>query len=289
MKAKRIGKVESGQDIAIYGNFLFDFVAHGICLGECSVYDINSIETPDGSEAEPLCRFILDKMDVIIPHCNAACFGTEYYEDGDEFPLLYLNVYNNYHNDEIRYEGVCCVYRIWRDGYNFSSKLVQVIEIGFVNNTDLWKSAPDRFDRRPYGNFIIDTNSNKYYGFVMRDKFQTVRYFTFDLPKLSYGKIDDRFGVSTVVLNESDIIDYFDGEYGALQGACVKDGKIYSVTGFHKEPEIRIINPITKTQEFYADFLDYDIALEPEGIEFYNDTCYYVAGDGDTYILTFEE
>ena len=107
MKARRIGKVESGQDVAIFGDYMFDFVAHGVCLGECSVYKIGSIETRDASEAVPICRFILDKTDVIIPHCNTACFGTEYYEDGDEFPLLYLNVYNTYQKCEIRYEGVC--------------------------------------------------------------------------------------------------------------------------------------------------------------------------------------
>ena len=154
MKARRIGKVESGQDVAIFGDYMFDFVAHGVCLGECSVYKIGSIETRDASEAVPICRFILDKTDVIIPHCNTACFGTEYYEDGDEFPLLYLNVYNTYQKCEIRYEGVCCVYRILRKGNDFKSELVQIIEIGFVNNIELWKSAPGIEDKRPYGNFL---------------------------------------------------------------------------------------------------------------------------------------
>ena len=73
MKLRKIGKLETGQDVAIYGEYLFDFVAHGVCLGECSVYKTADIKLYGGDECEPISKFTLDKTDVIIPHCNSAC------------------------------------------------------------------------------------------------------------------------------------------------------------------------------------------------------------------------
>lgn len=285
MTAERIGKVESGQDIAVYGEYLFDFVAHGICLGECSVYKISSIKTENGEESEPICRFILDKTDVIIPHCNTACFGNEFYEEGDEFPILYLNVYNTYQKCDNRREGMCCAYRIQRNGNSFTSTLCQIIEIDFVENTELWKSYSGREDRRPYGNFIVDRENGKYYGYVMRDKTKKTRYFSFDLPKVRDGEIDIRFGIRVKKLREEDINFFFDGEYAPLQGGCVHRGLIYSVSGGPNDPELRVIDPNSGTEKFKFDLLDLGIRLEAEGIEFFRDTCYYVAGHGDTYVL----
>lgn len=288
MKINRIGKVQSGQDMAIFGKYIFAFIDRDE-RGNCAVYEIADMKRANGEEPEPICRFRLDKDEFIHVHNNAVCFGKEYYEEGDEFPLLYSNVYNSYHKEEVRYEGVTCVYRILRDGNNFTSKLVQIIEIGFVENRELWKSLPDREDFRPYGNFMVDADNGKYYGFVMRDKEHIVRYFTFDLPSGKAGEIDDRYGVKTVILKESDIKDYFDGEYYPLQGACVHRGKIYAIGGGSEAArypaELRIINPISRTQEFYVNLREMGIGMEPEAIDFDGDTCYYAAGHGDTFVL----
>ena len=62
MKLTRISKVESGQDIAIFGGYLFDFVAHGVCLGEVSVYTMEQLKNSGGEEPEPICRFILTRI-----------------------------------------------------------------------------------------------------------------------------------------------------------------------------------------------------------------------------------
>jgi len=292
MKATRIGKVQSGQDIAIFGKYIFAFIDRDP-RGNCAVYEIETMNHANGEEPEPICRFRLDRDEFIHVHNNAVCFGNEYYCEGDEFPLLYSNVYYSYHNSEVRYEGVTCVYRITRDGNNFTSKLVQVIEIGFVENRELWKSLPEREDFRPYGNFVADCENNKYYGLVMRDKEHIVRCFTFDLPSCKDGEIDDRYGVKTVILHEKDIKDYFDVEYHPLQGACVHCGKIYSIGGGSESSrypaELRIIDPIKKTQEFYVNMREMGIGMEPEAIDFAGDTCYYAAGHGDAFILEFEE
>ena len=75
--------MESGQDGAIYGNFLFRFGGDGVC----KVYSM--------ADKNKLSTFILDRIDVLTPHSNSVCFGTEFYEESDEFPLLYSNIYNS--------------------------------------------------------------------------------------------------------------------------------------------------------------------------------------------------
>lgn len=91
-------------------------------------------------------------------------------------------------------EGTCCVYRLKRAGIQFRSKLVQVIRVGFVDNTDYWKSHGDVVDVRPYGNFVVDIDHNKLYVFTMRDCDRVTRYFAFDLPEVSEGVYSDAEG-----------------------------------------------------------------------------------------------
>ena len=95
----------NSQDGAIWGGYLFAFNARG----ECCVFNINDLS--------PVGEFYLDKRELICPHSNAVVFGCEYYEDGDEFPLLYTNVYNNYSNAEDRREGMVCVSHSHRIAY----------------------------------------------------------------------------------------------------------------------------------------------------------------------------
>ena len=136
---------------------------------------------------------MLDGIDRIVPHSNSVVFGNEYYNSEDEFPLLYTNIYNNYAKKDNPLRGVCLLYRLQKKQEKFFTTLVQMIEIGFVNNENLWISGEDTKDIRPYGNFVINTKNNKYYAFVMRDKTRTTRYFSFDLPKVHDGEMDETF------------------------------------------------------------------------------------------------
>lgn len=289
MKIKHISNIKSGQDGAIFGEFLFRFDAKG--FGR--VYDLSAI---DYSSAEPreLCEiasFRLDKADIIAPHSNSVVFGNEYFEEGDEFPLLYSNIYNNFAKAENKLCGVSCVYRIQRKENEFFSTLVQLIEIGFADRRGLWLSDGEINDVRPYGNFVVDTESSKYYGFVMRDGEKKTRYFKFNLPKLSDGEIDAIFGVRKVVLSENDIEEYFDVPYhNFMQGAvCYKD-KIYEVEGFgeNQRSAIRIIDLKEKREELYFDFYEAGYPVEPEFIDFYKGSCIYCDAHGNVFELSFE-
>ena len=283
MELKKIGTLSGRQDGAIWGDFLF----HVSKRSECCVYKLSELEN-----GKPIDEFTLDKADLICPHNNSVFFGCEYYEEGDEFPLLYTNVYNTYQKDDERHEGECCVYRILRDGDSFSSRLVQLIKIGFTERVDLWKSFEGNGDVRPYGNFAADRECGRLYAFVMRDAAEKTRIFSFDLPKLCEGVFDKSLGVIVKVLEQKDIIEYFDTDYMRyIQGACVHCGKLYSLEGFTESeknpPAIRIINLAKKSEELLVLFESLGSVIEPEFVDFWNEKCYYIDSRGNAYNIEF--
>jgi hypothetical protein len=287
MDIKLIGKIKCGQDGAIYNSELFRFDNRG----NCTVYNLSSLNENEFCELKPIAEFTLDRADVLAPHSNAVCFGCEFYEEGDEYPLLYTNIYNNYAKEEDRLIGVCCVYRIQRIGTELKSTLVQLIEIGFCEDPSLWKAHPDGHSIRPYGNFVIDTSRRMYHGFVMRSESLGTRYFSFDLPSVTDGETDARFNVKKVILKDADIREYFDCEYHRfIQGAIVHDEKIYSTEGFHNDeinrPAIRIIDLRTKKEQYF-DIMSLGFIDEPEFIDFYENTCLYSDYDGNLYTVDF--
>ena len=90
MKIQGLGKIGGGQDGAIYNGILFRF-NH---LGHGAAFDLS--KAGEGKVLSPFATFVLDKSDILAPHSNAVFFGTHFYEEGDEFPLLYSNIYNNF-------------------------------------------------------------------------------------------------------------------------------------------------------------------------------------------------
>jgi hypothetical protein len=275
MKITALGQIYGGQDGAIWNGILFKFDGSGVC----KVYDVNGFKE--------IASLKLDT--VLIPHSNSVTFGAEYFEEGDEFPLLYTNIYNNYDGQPESYKGTCLAFRITRSGNEFSFTLKQVIKLGFCEDSTVWCSKEG--DIRPFGNFIVDRDNGKYYAFNMMDGIKKSRYLVFDMPKICDGVLDEGTGIRTVVLNKEDILKQFDLDYhNCLQGATVYKGKIYSVEGGTKSisspAALRIIDPASGKQEFFALFRDYIEDREPEYIDFYKDVCYY--GDNYGYLYTIE-
>ena len=287
MEIKQVAKIAGGQDGAIFGSELFRFDHRG----NCTVYDIADIERANGGEVEPLSRFVLDRADVLTPHSNAVCFGCERYDPSDRYPLLYTNIYNNYAGKEDPMLGVTCVYRIWREGDRFASALVQLIQIDFCENAELWRASPERHGVRPYGNMTVDPAEPACYAFVMRNEERGTRYFKFHLPSVRDGEYDKALGVRVAVLSEKDILSSVDCPYHRyIQGAAFHRGRIYSTEGFTDDavnrPAIRIVDP-TAGEERYIDIMEMGFTHEPEFIDFYGDTCYYSDLGGNLFSVEF--
>lgn len=286
MNIKSFGKIAGGQDGAVWNGYLFRFDARG----NCNVYSIKDCLSDISGEHTAFTHFTLDKADIIMPHSNSVAFGKEFYCEEDEFPLLYTNIYNSYASSDDKMKGATCVYRIQKKGVEFSTSLVQLIEIGFVED-NLWRSENGQ-DVRPFGNFAIDRENSIYYAFTMRDEDDTTRYFSFDLPKLSDGEYDEKFGVKRVILETRDIKNRFDCEYHRyIQGACCHNGLIYSLEGFTNDTNnpaaIRIIDTKNKVQKEMYLLSDFNMTIEPEMIDFEADICYYCDNHGNLYQLEF--
>lgn len=252
-----LGHVGAWQEGAILDNKVFLFGAKG----NGTVYDLTSMNK--------VCDIMLDNLEAIKPHGNSVCFGSTYYDKNDKYPLLYVNIYNNYADKEDRMEGTCCVYRLSEEADGFITKLVQVIRIGFIDDLTLWKSLPDKGDLRPFGNFVVDTDKNQLYAFVMRDLNKTTRFFRFDIPSLNEGTFNKDYSCNVVTLNKEDLKDTFDTEYFySLQGCDYGGGKIFSVEGFNSgstdEPALRIVDLNTKKLEKTYYPATAEITKEPE-------------------------
>ena len=98
MKLKHIANIKTGQDGAVFKDLIFRLDARG----NCSVYNLSEsvFESDAPTDILPIGEFLLDRAEQIVPHSNSVVFGSEYYAEGDEFPLLYTNVYNNYAKEE---------------------------------------------------------------------------------------------------------------------------------------------------------------------------------------------
>lgn len=288
---KKIGNICQGQDGCIYNNTIFRFGGDGTCF----VYDLNRLEPVSDGEAECIASFRLDRADEICPHSNSVCFGKERFDEGDEFPLLYTNVYNNYDRKEDEMWGVCCVYRLQREPDGFNSTLVQIIEVGFAHDSELWcsrKPGQGR-DMRPFGNFTVDVESGKYYGFVTRDAMHKTRFFEFNLPSLSDGVMDERYGAKRVVLTPDDILAKFDCDYSNyLQGACAHNGLIYSVEGGSRSignpATLMVVDATRQRQITRISLIYYGMEFEPEFICFAGERCIYIDNMGNVFELFFE-
>lgn len=262
-----LGNIAKGQDGVIYDGCLLRFDSKG----NCQVYDLQTLTE--------LSTFTLDKADSLCPHSNSVSMR------GD---ILYTNLYNTYAKEENRLEGICCAYRISREGNTFHTKLAQVIRIGFAD-TSLWQSE-SRQDVRPYGNFVAE--GNKLYAFVMRDESHTTRFFRFALPDITAGE-PSKWGVPVVTLTPDDMETQFDECYvNYMQGAMCVDGLIYSTEGFNHpndrgRPALRVFDTNKQKQVFFADLVEYGLFSEPEWIDHYAGCTYYADHAGNVYRLGF--
>ena len=276
--AVNVAGISGLQDGAVYGDYFFAFSGTGVC----KVYSTDKFKL--------VSQFTLDKVDIFKPHSNSVCFGTLKYDENDEFPLIYNNIYNNYGKDNADMIGACGVYRIVREGDSFKSTLVQVIKVGFTSDTELWASPNG--DTRPYGNFVVDTDRNKLIAFTMRDEDSSTRFFEFDIPNLDAGVLDETLGVKKVTLTKNDIKESFSVPYFRyVQGCTYYNGRVYSLEGFtdnEKNPaSLKIVDLSKKELLTEINLQKMGLTVEPEAAFVIDGELYYAEVSGNIYKLTF--
>ena len=256
------------QDGTVYKQNLFKFHSDGFC----QVYSLTTHSL--------VSSFTLDRSNAVKMHSNAVCLGP-FLSRTDMFPLIYSNVYNSYSSELDKKKGTVGVYKLLFNGNSYSSMLIQLIRIGFADDRELWMS-PVGSDRSPYGNAVVDPIENKIWFFVTRDANQTTRFYCFNLPKPGTGEFDPVSGVNVYTLTADEIICMFDVPYSFyLQGACLHDGKIYSLEGMGKAANptgIRVIDLEHGIEDSFVDLQGCGLERESELIDYWKDGI-FIYGD----------
>ena len=262
-----IGDVSAAQDGAVWNGKLFV----GNLDGLFRVYNAQTYELLGTFEAE--------NADALTPHCNTVVFGNTYYEQGDKYPLLYANIWKNYSNDAEKHEGTCCVYRIIETDGVFSADLVQVIEIGFVDEENIW---PDSNNVRPFGSFIIDTDKSKLYVYANRDSDQDTRFFEFDIPDVTDGTYNETYGCKVVSLAYSAVQRDFSVGYIAYpQCAVYANGELYITSGFVSQnvsPKVTQVDLCSGSVEYVYDLEKAGLTKQPTLLAYDTETDTFIYG-----------
>ncbi len=267
----KLGKIRGGQDGAIFDDKIFRFDTNG-----CGV--VARLDT-----LEEVAKIRLEGE--VVPHCNSVSFSDEYFAEGDELPLLWANVYNNYQNSENRREGQCCIFRLTREDGIYVGRLVGIVKIGFVEDTERWIS-PSKKDPRPYGNFVVDTVRGELCVFVMRLDANVTKHYIFELPRLAdFVEVD---GLPTLVLTESMVKREFETPYMRfMQGGAVRDGLLVSSEGFtnslENPPALRCIDTLKGEELLCLKLVERGYTVEAELVEFVGDALYYSDAHGDLF------
>ena len=232
MKQNSSGSV---QGASCYGDYLFQFQDHNT-----NVYIYNL------KDKEHVYTFTMEP--ITSNHCNNVSFSNIFYEDEDEFPLLYVSGsgYGNYNHAQ--------VYRIVRNNKIFSIIKVQEIILPKCNESN-----------KLYWTGVIMDNENGFM-YVYANHKTSAQIAKFNIPDTS---------VPEIKLTEDDILENFSlDKFTHQQGAVISNGFLYvmdGVPGWGDTNYFRIID-----LEKHEDYAIYNVSemgfnQEFEGLTVYKD------------------
>ena len=257
----------TNQSAAAFNNYLFLVPNY---RGKIYMYSLK--------DRRPLYTYTMEAMKeanssgTSVYHCNQACFGTEYYDINDSFPLLYIS--QRARNDKRCFTEVFRVVtqKSSHDGEFSAFKLELVQTIYF----------PPMSESNSLGNVntVIDTENRLLYTYSRNNTKEDANYrqckiTCFDIPDVYQEE---------VYLEDSDIRKSFMLDVSAvyMQGACIRNGYMYIARGATSVGyiDINIVNLNTQKIVKRLDLLCNGYRWEPEGCFFY---------DGQVMISTGKE
>ena len=243
------GVLVQGADC--YGDYLFQFQHANAAV---FIYDLKNKEFVSKVELKTKSQ----------NHCNNASFSRIFYEEGDEFPLLYVSGSQSGTYNQVQ------VYRIARSSQVFSLEHVQ--EIFFP------QSSPD--NDLYWTDVMIDQDSNyMYVSSAASDGRGKVTVF--ELPEVSTDKI---------VLSDDDIIESFTvGNFTHHQGANIKDNVLFVFDGVPAWGDtnfLRIIDLEKKEDIAKINIMKNGFTAEAEGAFFYNGELYCATNNSGIFKIS---
>lgn len=204
-------------------------------------------------------------------HCNSVDFTNTYYEEGDEFPLLYVS--GNENRNDLNLIGVDYLMRIKKNGDSFTSTLIQTITVrNTVDNAVVYHNTA--IDRRT-GKILLRNGSN---------------LFAVDLPSFKDSETGERIPTAEILIDRAQptvSIEYptpSSTGYGSPQGGCVHNGIAYFAYGATGQPKIMLavnVDNGSVINEIFMSEIGYE--LEVEDIAFWGKHM-IIAGGGSNKI-----
>ena len=244
--------VASAQGAAAYGDYLFQFKDRNAGL---YIYNLK--------------KKTFVKMITLTSnnnnHCNQASFSDIFYQDNDQFPLLYVSGGKSGTYNHVQ------VYRII--GTEESIAIQQVQEIILPKTTDQnWVS---------WTCCILDNENHYLYAYASNN---STRLIKFDIPDCHQ---------ETISLNDYDIIDYIPIDHIAhQQGGIIRKGFFYMIFGvpaWGDQVWLRIFNLNGKKEYIRYNLSEKGFPREPESLFFYNNELYAITNNIGIYKICFKK
>lgn len=192
-------------------------------------------------------------------HCNNASFSRIFYQEGDEFPLIYVSGSGSGTYNQVQ------VYRITRKGSSFSIEQIQEIVLpkASTKNNLYWTGI------------ILDNNSNYMYIYGNMNGAQIAKIHLPDIRQ------------PLVTLSDEDILEQFTlDKFIHQQGANIKDGLLYifdGVPAWGDTNYLRIIDLSGKKDIVKINIMEKGFKVEPEGTFFYNGELFCTTNNSGIY------
>ena len=243
----------SVQGADCYGDYLFQFQHANAAV---FIYNLK--------EKEFVCKVELKAKSQ--NHCNNASFSRIFYDEGDDFPLLYVSGSQSGTYNQVQ------VYRITRLSQNFFFEQIQ--EIVFP------KSSPDN---DLYWTDVIIDQEGKYMYVSSAASDGGGKISIFEVPKVSTDKI---------VLSDDGIIESFTvGKFTHHQGANIKDNVLSVFDGVPAWGDtnfLRIIDLEKKEDVVKINIMKKGFTAEAEGAFFYNGELYCATNNSGIFKISMK-
>lgn len=239
------------QGADCYGDYLFQFVDHNA-----------SVMIHDLKEKEHVGKVVLSSKSQ--NHCNNVSFSRVFYDEKDEFPLLYVSGSRDKNHNQVQ------VYRIKKEASTFHVEQIQEIVLPKATSQNglYWTGV------------VMDNSNNYMYIYANSDCAQIVKL---QIPDVSQ---------YDVILSEEDIISQFSLEkFTHQQGATIFLNKMYVLDGVPAWGDtnyLRIIDLEKQKNIAKINVTDMGLKAEPEGTFVYKNELFCAANNSRVFKISLK-
>lgn len=204
-------------------------------------------------------------------HCNNASFSRFFYEEGDEYPLLYVSDSNTGSYNHVQ------VYRITRPNILFNIEKVQEFILPDATDDNYLYFTDVIIDNYSECMYVTSKGSN--------NDIETGRVCKYNIP--------DPHKDGVFALRETCIVDsFFMPRLKHHQGAMIVGKKMYiaaGVPGWGTPPELVVVDLEQKRLAQRIDLREYGYNIEPEAIFLHKDTIYISSNRSRIHKIIFDD